>query len=401
MNSASASSIRGDPVKILDRHASRRIAGVPTVSVLVGAVGAGAGTWRRWASATSRGVIVAHEPRFPTAEWLRSVAEQVDLPAAAVKCLARRAERDPTSLLGAWCATTVADRERLRQSLTPSTDDDLLFTLATLAIEPHSGNAVAAVLSGYAERSVTLLVRLIPSAPWPGVLFVAHSGEELSTIGAAAVPWAMSVPAIPIAVAVPADIWTEFRTSAPESRVKALLREGETTVSGHDPGNVARELSEAGITEGAVAALAAMVAEATLVQSAIVVARATAIPPTTQADDDHARSAAERFLFAFLEALPETAGRFTLNATLDFPFGPRPAEVDLLCRSPRLAIELDGYFHFLGTDNYRRDRAKDWQLQRRGYVVLRFLAEDVIPQLELIRDRILDALTVTSRGGPP
>ncbi len=99
--------------------------------------------------------------------------------------------------------------------------------------------------------------------------------------------------------------------------------------------------------------------------------------------------------FEFLESLPETAGRFELNATLDFQFGPRPAEVDLLCRSPRIAIELDGYFHFLAPDGYRRDRTKDWELQRRGFVVLRFLAEDVIPQLEMIRDRILDAITVT------
>jgi len=35
---------------------------------------------------------------------------------------------------------------------------------------------------------------------------------------------------------------------------------------------------------------------------------------------------------------------------------------------------------FLTPDSYRRDRTKDWELQRRGFVVLRFLAEDVIPQ---------------------
>jgi hypothetical protein len=32
---------------------------------------------------------------------------------------------------------------------------------------------------------------------------------------------------------------------------------------------------------------------------------------------------------------------------------------------------------------------------------LRFLAEDVIPQLEMIRDRILDALTITPLGVNP
>jgi hypothetical protein len=146
---------------------------------------------------------------------------------------------------------------------------------------------------------------------------------------------------------------------------------------------------------------AACGADGTLVAAAAAAARATAAAPQTEADDDHARSAAERFLFEFLESLPETAGRFELNAALDFRFGPRPAEVDLLCRNPRIAVEIDGYFHFLGPAGYRRDRAKDWELQRRGYLVLRFLAEDVIPQLEVIRDRILDALARPSPGGPP
>ena len=135
--------------------------------------------------------------------------------------------------------------------------------------------------------------------------------------------------------------------------------------------------------------------------AAVEAGRAVAVPPTTESEDDRARSAAERFLFAFLESLPETAGRFELNGLLDFQFGPRPAEVDILCRSPRIAIELDGYFHFLAADNYRRDRTKDWELQRRGFVVLRFLAEDVISQLEMIRDRILDALAVTRFGADP
>jgi hypothetical protein len=232
-------------------------------------------------------------------------------------------------------------------------------------------------------------------------LFVAGPDDDFSVIGAGAVQWAMSVPAVPVAITVPARVWDEFRTAAPESRAKALLREGEALVSGMDPATLERTLCEVGAAGSAVAALAEIGADVALVESAAGVVRATATPPATRADDDRARSAAERFLFTFLESLPETAGRFKLNASLDFPFGPRPAEVDLLCRSPRVAIEVDGYFHFLGADGYRRDRAKDWELQRRGYVVLRFLAEDVIPQLEVIRDRILDALTVTPLGGSP
>jgi hypothetical protein len=147
--------------------------------------------------------------------------------------------------------------------------------------------------------------------------------------------------------------------------------------------------------------IAATHADGALVETTVAAARATAAAPQSDEEDDRARSAVERFLFEFLESLPETAGRFELNAALDFRFGPRNAEVDLLCREPPIAVEIDGYFHFLDPTGYRRDRSKDWELQRRGYVVLRFLAEDVIPQLEVVRDRILDALVPKSPGGLP
>jgi hypothetical protein len=187
-------------------------------------------------------------------------------------------------------------------------------------------------------------------------------------------------------------------TAAAESRVKALLREGKLEIPVIDAVIAERTLRDAGAGGSAVAAIAVSGTDVTLLESAVAVARATAAPPTTSAEDDRARSAAERFLFTFLESLPETAGRFELNAALDFEFGPRPAEVDLLCRSPRVAIKLDGYFHFIAPNGYRRDRAKDWELQRCGFIVLRFLAEDVIPELETIRDRILDALSITPLG---
>jgi very-short-patch-repair endonuclease len=40
----------------------------------------------------------------------------------------------------------------------------------------------------------------------------------------------------------------------------------------------------------------------------------------------------------------------------------------------------------------RRSRRKDWELQRRGYLVLRFLAEDVVCRLDEILDTILAAV---------
>jgi very-short-patch-repair endonuclease len=63
-------------------------------------------------------------------------------------------------------------------------------------------------------------------------------------------------------------------------------------------------------------------------------------------------------------------------------------EVDLLCGDARLAIELDGSQHLDSTDAYRRDRRKDQLLQQNGYFVLRFLAEDVGKNLDMVLDTI-------------
>jgi hypothetical protein len=95
-----------------------------------------------------------------------------------------------------------------------------------------------------------------------------------------------------------------------------------------------------------------------------VAAAGAVLDPTTP---DLARSAAERFLFERLESLPETAGRFALNARPGLRFGGRPMEVDLLAASLRIAVEIDGYHHFRDADAYRRDRRKDVELQRGGF----------------------------------
>lgn len=398
MNTAATTFLLRDAATILDRHTIRRTTGVPTVSLLVGPIGAGGRAWRRWSASVRRSVVVAIRSLFPYAEWVRAVAEQIDLPAAAVRYLAQRAGRDPDELLAEWQDKTTADCERFCNTLAPNVDDDLLRAVAMLAISQGSRSAVAALLSDLGERIVSVIARLTPSAMWPSILFIAGSADSFLSVAPVAVRWAMRLPALSIAIAVPAGVWDQYLITAPESRAKALLKEGELAVPVIDAATVEQTLTEAGAVRSATAAIAANGTDVALLESAIDAVRASSTPPTTAVEDGRARSAAERFLFEFLESLPETAGRFELNATLDFRFGPRQAEVDLLCRLPRIAVELDGYFHFLASDAYRRDREKDWELQRRGFVVLRFLAEDVIPQLDIIRDRILDALTVTTLG---
>ncbi len=106
----------------------------------------------------------------------------------------------------------------------------------------------------------------------------------------------------------------------------------------------------------------------------------------------HARSDAEAFLFQRLETLPATRGRFELNASLPIPFGGAAAmEVDFLCRDRRLAVEIDGKQH-LTAESYRRDREKDRALQRRGWLVVRFLAYDVVARLRDVLSTLLSLL---------
>jgi hypothetical protein len=123
------------------------------------------------------------------------------------------------------------------------------------------------------------------------------------------------------------------------------------------------------------------------------VAAARAIPSDAEGAN-RARSASEAFLYRRLETLPETRGRFELNATLPIPFdGAGKMEVDLLCADARLAVEVDGGLHLADPVAYRRDRRKDQLLQESGYLVLRFLAEDLGKELDVVLVSILRSLT--------
>jgi very-short-patch-repair endonuclease len=124
--------------------------------------------------------------------------------------------------------------------------------------------------------------------------------------------------------------------------------------------------------------------------------------PGDAARFDRARSAAERFLFECLQALPETIGLFQLNTTLGFRFGSsRAIEVDLAARALKLVVEIDGYHHFQDPESYRRDRRKDLELQKHGYLVVRVLAEDVVRRLEDVLNTILAAVAFRQERSDP
>ena len=127
------------------------------------------------------------------------------------------------------------------------------------------------------------------------------------------------------------------------------------------------------------------------------VTAARPVPPEAEGAN-RARSASEAFLYRRLETLPETRGRFQLNADLAIAFdGLGRMEADLLCADSRVVVEVDGALHLADPVAYRRDRRKDHLLQEHGYLVLRFLAEDLAKELDAVLDGILRALSSGAR----
>ena len=102
-----------------------------------------------------------------------------------------------------------------------------------------------------------------------------------------------------------------------------------------------------------------------------------------------------RALIAALANEPRTRGRFEIDRQVAFGEGGPPMDVGLLASRARIVIELDGWHHIHDPEGYERDRIQDLRLQRAGYFVMRFLAEDVDERLASTIDQI--ALALASR----
>jgi hypothetical protein len=130
------------------------------------------------------------------------------------------------------------------------------------------------------------------------------------------------------------------------------------------------------------------------------VTAARPIPPEAEGAN-RARSASEAFLYRRLGTLPETRGIFPVNVALPIAFdGWGRMEVDLLCADLRVVVETDGAQHLSDPVAYRRDRRKDQLLQESGYLVLRYLAEDLAKELDSVLDGILRSLSSRLKPGP-
>jgi len=406
---------------LLEQQAARRSRHIPTISVLAGAPLAGLRRWRAWLANSRR----------------PSVVTPFILPADVVRLLTtalgqrRNLADDALTIVAGWCGCpaaelrarlsgrTVADLDQFLEVLPVDRTRDPVAVTCLLLRWRHQGSLPAPeqILDQLGEalhwpkpadlRLLAALAALVPEAGWPALFLAAERADMQPTwlvqASRTAAALAAHLPALPVGLAVPQNLLDEYLRTAAESQAVALLREGLIVLPPGDRQELSRQVAETGFDTAAAAPAIEVVLERGgdpgLAARLVEVTHAVAgLDEESEESDEQARSQAERFLFELLDSHPATAGLFELNGTLDFRFGPRLAEVDLLARALRLAVELDGgFWHLRDPESYRRDRRKDWELQRRGFLVLRFLAEDVVYQPQEILDTILAAVTYRRR----
>jgi hypothetical protein len=426
----------------LDRHQLRRGAGVPTISVLAGATSTAIAVWRQWSLARGRPVVVAShtDQGRIVREWLVQLSEDRGLVESALACLAEASGCRVGELEQSLAGKTAHERTVSLRSLVDRAADRDAGRLCRWILEwpeeepPDAERLFGALSALFADREcpavsgLAVMNRPPATDATPTLLIVppenvTDSGVWINAAVQTLMPIALEVSSLPVALAIPALDFERYVESAHESRGVAMLRETVVRLEGLDASAIRRHVEQAvggsaSCLEGSIhrlsrdgcsrelAHLFTEAASAQLTGDRMTDSQSHERSPNReQANekesdipsvraDDAARSAAERFLFERLQSLPETKGIFELNGKLSAEFGPADeAEVDLLGRKLRMAIEIDGYYHFQDPACYRRDRRKDVALQKVDYFVLRVLAEDVVVRLGSTLDVILDAVS--------
>ncbi|WP_037583204.1 endonuclease domain-containing protein [Stigmatella aurantiaca] len=370
----------------LDRHARRREEGIATLSALVGSPARALALFTGWAH--RRGVSVAapeaDEPRAMVRAWAAALARERELFADAEAFVALHASPgSPRPLF--FRQKTAHERALFVDALSPAqtvkaTWELSLQLLASQEI-PAAGmlpDAVEAAIAREPFSALRAVLGWVPAGETPA-LRIRVGLSELRRLRAAAAICA-AAPSLTVVCILTPEAFAACQDRG-ESHVLAMLREGWQ--------DVPEEAAPGTASEAIGPALARFQQEGTpapLVAHYVEAARAlTAAGPEA---GDRSRSKAEQFLYELLQHRPATRGCFTLNGLVEPGTGGRSLEIDLLCRELRVAVEIDGYFHFRGAEDFRRDRRKDLALQRLGYWVVRFLAEDVVARLEDILETI-------------
>lgn len=340
-------------VTLLDRHDAERARGASVLSVVAGEPAVALTGWAGWAARRGRLTLVTESAALEAtiadllsqAPWLRCLG-------AARTRLAVAADLPPGEVDAALDARSDAERR------------DWLAEVADL--DPH------ARVSGWLLSALRQ-----PRASAPDLSAAPVQGGELLSV--------LCDLAAPIAVLIhhpqPQAPWVEaaIRTAA------ALVN----YMPGHSVAVSAPGAVLSGVLRGSDSAALSMAR-----QGLVAIASDAPVPA------GRARSEAERTLHDALARDPRTAGAFALNVRISV--GSREAvEVDLVAETARLAVEIDGWYHFREPQGYRRDRSKDVLLQRAGFFVMRFLAEDVQDRLALIVDDIANGLGARRAASRP
>jgi very-short-patch-repair endonuclease len=348
----------------LDRHARRRAEGIATLSVLVGPFERAVELWAGWSRRRGLRVLLAQgeDERAVVSSWAAALVGGRDLLADAEALVARALPpgRSHEPLLR---NKTAHERRVLLERLLPPGVSQAAWALCRGLLEapvpPVPGHPPDAVREAIARDPVEALQSLLELVPGGGAPALrVRMGPSLLPGLRATASLCSAAPSLTVACALtPEAFETCLRQGG--SLVRAMLREGRLDVVAEAPSVERRKLAR---------------------------------------ELKRARSRHEAFLYEQLCYHASTAGLFTLNEVVDLGDGNGPREVDLLCRELRLAVEIDGHFHFRAPDAYRRDQRKNVALQCAGYLVVRYLADDVEARPEEILYE-LDTLIAARRRG--
>jgi very-short-patch-repair endonuclease len=340
-------------VAALDRHAAERVRGYQVLTVIGGSTVVAQTTWATWAA--RRGYLTllsAHaelaaviEDLLAQTPWLRCLTEaRRRLAAAAGRDIdAVDAELDARSTpeRRRWISDVAAfDRHVQVSGWLLSGLREARSSALDLATAPVQGSELLGIACDLAAPTAVLLHHPGPTETW--------LAQAIAT-AAALTPHMRSHS---VAVSAPDDLVTRVLHGNHDSRALTMARQGR-------------------------------------------------IAPTKPADrlPGRDRSRTMRELHAALGRDPRTRGRFELDAQVALSEGGPLIDVDLLAPRVRIAVELDGWHHFYDPEGYRRDRDQDKRLQRAGYFVIRFLAEDVDDRLASTLDQIALALAGRRASG--
>jgi len=399
----------------LDWHQSRREQTIPAVSVLIGEKTIAVTGWQQWCADRSHRAVwnTSTDLSEIIANWLTQYAAQGHL-MDEIKSFFLAHLGDSIDKLPDHTTQpiAVASEALIGQTVFGGERPEMIVVFEVLAQPVFQGDGEASSLVEKLQQLVQckkstwpiilqVLWLIFSKGGRPALLFFREKNEPLS-----AVEWLTSLATvleqfsavavkIPVAVTVDKPIFEAYRTDAMESRSKTILCESVLQLPHVMAGEAGECLTMDCLDETKLA---------NMDQRVVVDERNESTNPKNKILDrenfshepiDQARSIAERILYEQLQTLPETIGFFQLNERIDIPFGPRKdMEVDLLCKKLHISIEIDGYYHFQNVDAYRRDRRKDWLLQRHGYWVLRFLAEDIPTRLDDILNAILETVKI-------